>query len=79
MFGDLVLQSELLQSQGEVKRLLDRLAEMSYERSEMVSGKVHSELMKIADNKTHAAETKAAELQTEVGHSMCASLFLHVH
>jgi hypothetical protein len=61
-----MLQSELLQSQGEVRRLLDRLAEMTHERAEMVSSKVHSELMKIADDKTHEAEAKAVVLQAEV-------------
>jgi hypothetical protein len=61
-----MLQSELLQSQGEVRRLLDRLAEMTHERAEMVSSKVHSELMKIADDKTHEAEAKAVVLQAEI-------------
>ena len=65
-----MLQSELLQSQGEVKRLLDSLTELRQERSEMVSGRVHNELMKIADDKARAAEAKVAEMQHEV--SMCS-------
>ena len=61
-----MLQAEILQSQNEVRRLLDRVTEASREKSEMVSNKVHTQLMQIADEKAAAAEQRAHELEKEV-------------
>ncbi len=57
---------ELLQSQNEVRRLLDRVSEASRDRAEMVSSKVHTHLLQIADERAMAAETRAQELENEV-------------
>lgn len=62
----LVLQTELLQSQNEVRRLLDRVTEASRDKSEMVSSKVHIQLLQIADEKAAAAEQRTHELEKEV-------------
>ena len=56
----------MLQSQNEVRRLLNRITEASREKSEMVSNKVHTQLMQIADEKAAAAEQRANELEKEV-------------
>ena len=61
-----VLQVELLQSQSEVKRLLDQMTETNRHRSEMVSSKVHGQLMAIADEKARESERKVVELLKEV-------------
>ena len=65
-FFHVVLQSELLQTQSEVRRLLDRVAEASRDRSEMVSSRVHTQLIQIADERVQAAEKKSLELEREV-------------
>ena len=62
----IVVQSELLQAQSEVRRLLDRVAEASRDRSEMVSSRVHTQLMQIADERAQTAERKSLELEREV-------------
>ena len=62
-----VLQTELLQSQGEVRRLLDRVGVASRERAEMVSSTVHTQLLQIADDRTTEAESRARQLEREVG------------
>ena len=54
-------------SQNEVKRLLEKVVEMMQERSEMVMPKVHSQLLKIADDRADAAEREAHVLKKEVG------------
>ena len=61
-----MLQVELLQSQSEVKRLLDQMTETNRHRSEMVSSKVHGQLMAIADEKARESERKVVELLKEV-------------
>ena len=61
-----VVQSELLQAQSEVRRLLDRVAEASRDRSEMVSSRVHTQLIQIADERAQAAERRNLELEREV-------------
>ena len=61
-----VLQVDLLQSQNEVKQLLERVVGAARERSEMVSSKVHVQLLQIADDRALAAEQKAQELEKEV-------------
>jgi hypothetical protein len=66
-----VAQVELLQSQGEVKRLLDRVGEATRDRSEMVSSKVHNQLLQIADERAHTAEQKALQLEREVHVHVC--------
>ena len=63
-----MLQAELLQSQAEVKRLLDRLNELSRDRQEMVSSKVHTELLKLSDQRADAAEMKVKQLELEVSY-----------
>ena len=65
-FFHAVLQSELLQTQSEVRRLLERVAEASRDRSEMVSSRVHTQLIQIADERVLAAEKKSLELEREV-------------
>ena len=65
-FYILVLQAELLQSQAEVKRLLNRLNEFSRERREMVSGHVHTQLLQISDERAETAERKVKELEQQV-------------
>ncbi len=57
---------ELLQSQGEVRRLLDRVTEAERDKAEMVSSKVHTQLLQIADDRAMAAETRAQKLENEV-------------
>ena len=66
MFLCTVLQVELLQSQNEVKRLSDRVTEASRDKAEMVSSKVHTQLIQIADEKAMAAEMRTQELEKEV-------------
>ncbi|XP_065837392.1 uro-adherence factor A-like isoform X2 [Oscarella lobularis] len=61
-----LLQVELLQSQSEVKRLLDQMTETNRHRSEMVSSKVHGQLMAIADEKARESERKVVELLKEI-------------
>ena len=61
-----VVQSELLQAQAEVRRLLDRVAEASRDRSEMVSSRVHTQLIQIADERAQAAERRSLQLEREV-------------
>ena len=61
-----MLQAELLQSQGEVRMLLDRVSESSRDRAEMVSSKVHTQLMAIADEKVVASERRAQMMEREV-------------
>ncbi|XP_003383424.1 PREDICTED: titin-like [Amphimedon queenslandica] len=61
-----VLQAELLQSQAEVKRLLDRLGELSRGRQEMVSGAVHSQLLELSDRRAEEAERRVRELEQQV-------------
>ena len=60
------MQSELLQTQSEVQRLLDRVAESSRDRSEMVSSRVHTQLIQIADERAQVAERRNLELEREV-------------
>ena len=66
-----VLQAELLQSQGEVRMLLDRVSESSRDRAEMVSSKVHTQLMAIADEKVVASERRGQMLEREVSSIVC--------
>ena len=61
-----VLQSELLQSQGEVRLLLDRVGEASRDRSEMISSKVHTQLLQVADDRAMSAERQTQALEREV-------------
>ncbi len=61
-----VLQTELLQSQSEVRMLLDRVSESSRDRAEMVSSKVHNQLMSIADEKVAVTERRAQVMEREV-------------
>lgn len=61
-----VLQAELLQSQGEVRMLLDRVSESSRDRAEMVSSRVHTQLMAIADEKVVASERRGQIMEREV-------------
>jgi hypothetical protein len=61
-----VAQTELLHSQGEVKRLLDRVGEATRNRSEMVSSKVHNQLLQIADERAQSAEQKALQLERQL-------------
>ena len=61
-----VLQTELLQSQSEVRMLLDRVSESSRNRAEMVSSKIHNQLMSIADEKAAASERCAQMMEREV-------------
>lgn len=61
-----VLQAELLQSQGEVRMLLDRVADSSRNRAEMVSSKVHTQLLAIADEKVLTGERRAQMMEREV-------------
>ena len=49
-----------------MRRLLDRVAEATREKTEMVSSKVHTQLLEIADEKAMAAERRASELDKEV-------------
>jgi hypothetical protein len=62
----IVLQVELLQSQVEVKRLLDRLNDLSRDKQEMVSGKVHAQLLQLSDERAESAERRIKELELEV-------------
>ena len=71
----LVLQVDLLQSQSEVKQLLDRVAGAAQERAEMVSSKVHVQLLQIADDRALAAEQKARELEKEVCVCVCVCMY----
>ena len=71
----LVLQADLLQSQAEVQRLLDRLGEFSHERREMVSSRVHTQLLQISDERAEMAERKVKELEQEVKKKYC--MFMH--
>ena len=71
-----MLQTELLQSQNEVRRLLDRVTEASRDKSEMVSSKVHIQLLQIADEKAAAAEQRTYELEKEVCKMQLKSLWL---
>lgn len=61
-----VLQTELLQSQSEVRMLLDRVSESSRDRAEMVSSKVHNQLMSIADEKVAVTERRVQVMEREV-------------
>ncbi|XP_006814999.1 uncharacterized protein LOC102808708 [Saccoglossus kowalevskii] len=61
-----VLQTELLNSQGEVNQLLDKLANVNREKAEMVSSKIHNELLQIADQRAREAEMKSQMLQHEL-------------
>ncbi|CAI8036937.1 hypothetical protein GBAR_LOCUS20688 [Geodia barretti] len=61
-----VAQTELLHSQGEVKRLLDRVGVATRDRSEMVSSKVHNQLLQIADERAQSAEQKALQLERQL-------------
>ena len=61
-----VVQSELLQAQSEVRRLLDRVSEASRDRSEMVSNRVHTQLIQIADERAEVAERRSMELEKQV-------------
>lgn len=65
------MQTELLQAQNEVRCLLDRVGEATRERSEMVSNRVHNQLLQIADEKAAAAERRAKELEREVRTCVC--------
>lgn len=71
----IVLQAELLQTQAEVKNLLNRLNQLSKDRQEMVSGSVHNKLIQIADERAQQAELKVKELEQEVILSVC---FFHI-
>lgn len=72
-----MLQADLLQSQAEVQRLLDRLSEFSRERREMVSGKVHTQLLQISDERAEMAERRIKELEQEV-HTVAISNYCTV-
>ena len=61
-----VCQQELLHSQEEVQRLLDKMDELTQERGEMVSHRVHNHLLKIADERADEAERRVHELEAEV-------------
>ena len=67
----LVVQSELLQAQSEVRRLLDRVSEASRDRSEMVSNRVHTQLIQIADERAEVAERRSMELEKQVRDGRC--------
>lgn len=47
--------------------MLDQMSELSRDRAEMVSSKVHNQLMNILDEKVMAGERRAQMLQREVG------------
>ena len=72
-----MLQADLLQSQAEVQRLLDRLGEFSRERREMVSGGVHTQLLQISDERAEMAERKVKELEQEVEKKYCMFVCIH--
>ena len=65
-FVNTVLQTELLHSQSEVQRLLDRVGELSQDRREMVSNKVHTQLLRLSDERAEAAEMRVKELESQV-------------
>ena len=64
------MQAELLQSQGEVRMLLERVSESSRDRAEMVSSKVHAQLMAIADERVLASERRVQMMEKEVRHML---------
>ena len=61
-----VLQAERLQSQAEVRMLLEKISESSRDRAEMVSNKVHNQLMAIVEEKVVAGERQAQIMEREV-------------
>ena len=61
-----VCQNELLQSREETGRLLNKVEEMMRERSEMVTHKVHTQLLKISDSRADEAEQRVHQLENEV-------------
>ncbi|XP_072045182.1 uncharacterized protein [Amphiura filiformis] len=61
-----MLQADLLQSQQEINRLLERLADVNREKSEMVSSEVHTELLRMADERAKRAEMRNMALEHEV-------------
>ena len=72
-------QQELLRSQEEVQRLLDKMEDLTQERGEMVSHRVHSRLLKIADERADEAEKRVHELEAEVQCSSCTHTHTHTH
>ncbi|XP_070550744.1 titin homolog [Ptychodera flava] len=60
------VQTELLRSQQEVNHLLDKLAEMNKEKTDMISSNVHHELLKISDQRAKDAEMRSQQLEYEV-------------
>ena len=67
-----MFQTELLHSQSEVQRLLTRVEDLSRDNHEMVSSKVHNQLLRLADEKADRAERKLKEIETEVSvNSLC--------
>ncbi|XP_070544026.1 uncharacterized protein [Ptychodera flava] len=60
------VQTELLRSQQEVNHLLDKLAEMNREKTDMISSNVHHELLKISDQRAKDAELRSQQLEYEV-------------
>ena len=66
-----VLQTELLQSQSEVRMLLDRVSESSRDRAEMVSSKVHTQLLNMADDKLATSERRSQMMEREVKGGIC--------
>ena len=47
--------------------MLDQVSELSRDRAEMVSSKVHNQLMNIVDEKVLASERRAQMMEREVG------------
>ncbi|XP_038049722.1 probable GPI-anchored adhesin-like protein PGA55 [Patiria miniata] len=62
-----VVQTELLASKDEVNRLLSHLAQATREKADMVSSKVHKELLRMAEERASRAEMKTLALQRELG------------
>lgn len=54
--------------------LLERLAEKNKERTDMISGAVHTELLRIADERAKDAEFKVLQLETELRQLKAKSL-----
>lgn len=61
-----VVQAELLQTQTEVRMLLERVGEVARERTESVSSKVHTQLLQLADERAMVAEQHAQDMEREV-------------
>ena len=61
-----VCQNELLQSREETQKLLNKVEEMMQERSEMVTHRIHAQLLRISDARADEAEKRVQEVEKEV-------------